>query len=729
MAKGLQNNHQMHVRLIVTAVIAVLTAAVTVQAADFRKGPYMIYPDVNTEMTVLWQSDTTPGTSSVEWGPTPSYGSSSGALAESGSGTDEHQFIYTITPLTPGARYYYRVTIDSQQVAGSFTAAPANDAAAVTLYAYGDTRTSPTNHDAVLAGALNDSAVDPGNRQTLMLHAADWNGNDDESSWDGQFFNRSYANTLEFMSKFPIMGCRGNHEGSAVNLRQYWPYAGSNCYYSFDYGPIHVTVIDQYVNFAPGSTQYNWIESDLSSSTKPFKIAMYHEPAWNADAYAPSTRAIDARNDLQPLFKQYGAMAIGGHNHNYCRAVVDGVTHITTGGGGAPLSPVDFNNNPYIVTAESTYHFCRLDVSGNGMTVTALRKNGTVIERFVIAGPGPEPVAADDAYITFPDTTLNIAAAEGVLANDFDPQSDPITAVLDTDVSNGTLVLYTDGSFDYTPDPGFTGTDAFTYHANDGTNNSLVATVTLEPGLVGHWKLDDGAGLTAVDVSGNGFDGTLVNGPTWTAGQINGALQFDGADDRVDIGDLGNTAYTVTMWAYFPADITAATAKTTLMRYGGNADQDIIGLGSISSYATDETLTILGYSSDYERTYIRDTLTAGWHFLTFVWDDVNMRYRIMVDNVDKIVYTGTRGETGLMRASVVSLAASDGTSYGAFEGILDDVRMFDDALSNAQITDIYNDDGRVDLEDFAELSRQWQSGYDINDLLDIANNWLYGTSP
>jgi VCBS repeat-containing protein len=88
------------------------------------------------------------------------------------------------------------------------------------------------------------------------------------------------------------------------------------------------------------------------------------------------------------------------------------------------------------------------------------------------------PTAAGDSYTTDEGTTLNVAAP-GVLTNDSDPESDPLTAVLVSDVSNGTLNLAADGSFTYTPAPGFAGTDSFTYRANDGQADSNLATVSV----------------------------------------------------------------------------------------------------------------------------------------------------------------------------------------------------------------------------------------------------------
>jgi FtsP/CotA-like multicopper oxidase with cupredoxin domain len=88
------------------------------------------------------------------------------------------------------------------------------------------------------------------------------------------------------------------------------------------------------------------------------------------------------------------------------------------------------------------------------------------------------PIAAADNFNATQNTPLNIAAP-GVLANDSDVDGDGLTAVLDTTVTSGLLSANADGSFDYTPNPGFTGDDSFTYHANDGSADSDSVTVTI----------------------------------------------------------------------------------------------------------------------------------------------------------------------------------------------------------------------------------------------------------
>jgi VCBS repeat-containing protein len=104
------------------------------------------------------------------------------------------------------------------------------------------------------------------------------------------------------------------------------------------------------------------------------------------------------------------------------------------------------------------------NVSTNTITVTAVND---------------APVAVGYTYVTNEDT----ARSGNVLTNDFDVDADPMTAILVTNVSHGTLVLHANGIFTYTPALDFNGTDSFTYKANDGTvsGNTTTITFTITP--------------------------------------------------------------------------------------------------------------------------------------------------------------------------------------------------------------------------------------------------------
>jgi VCBS repeat-containing protein len=100
-----------------------------------------------------------------------------------------------------------------------------------------------------------------------------------------------------------------------------------------------------------------------------------------------------------------------------------------------------------------------------------------------IAGCNVPPVAHDDAYAADQGTPLNVAAP-GVLGNDTDANGNPLTASIVANATNGNVTLNSDGSFTYTPNTGFHGTDTFTYKASDGTQDSNLATATIAVGQV-----------------------------------------------------------------------------------------------------------------------------------------------------------------------------------------------------------------------------------------------------
>jgi len=88
------------------------------------------------------------------------------------------------------------------------------------------------------------------------------------------------------------------------------------------------------------------------------------------------------------------------------------------------------------------------------------------------------PVVTDDSYSIDANTILS-QAAPGVLGNDVDPEGAPLVAQLVSAPAHGTLTLNANGSFMYTPATNFAGSDRFTYTANDGVANSIVATVSI----------------------------------------------------------------------------------------------------------------------------------------------------------------------------------------------------------------------------------------------------------
>jgi VCBS repeat-containing protein len=116
-------------------------------------------------------------------------------------------------------------------------------------------------------------------------------------------------------------------------------------------------------------------------------------------------------------------------------------------------------------------------------TPTPLLSN-TVTVTITVTAVNDAPEAENDpqtgAYPAVEDQTLNVPAATGVLANDSDVENSPLTAVLKTQGSKGTVTLNPNGSFSYVPNPNAFGFDTFTYAAFDGSVESAPATVTID---------------------------------------------------------------------------------------------------------------------------------------------------------------------------------------------------------------------------------------------------------
>ena len=383
------------------------TAAFAANTTGIQKLPYMIYPGQNTQMEVLWQDVDTETTNVLSWGTDTTYSLGSVTVAENSAATGMHQHIYTITGLQPNTMYYYQVSgvtpnsVSSTGVfTGSFMTGPNATDTHVKFLALGDTRTYPFAMDNVMqAMAKVYKNIDP-EYQRLAIHAGDWVSSDGESNWTAEWFDPTKADIVNFLANTPINGVKGNHEdssGYSQYFPKYYPFpymAGNmavnpsnsakfNGYYgSFDYGPVHFTLADQYTTYTAGSPQYNWLVNDLASTTKPWKILMFHEPSWNAGSHTNNTTTQQV---FDPLIQQYNVdLVYMGHSHDYTRCEVNSsaqangdsivplVPYITSGAGGAPLDTPDLTNKNgwnHVVTGKSMYQYETFNINGKTLTM------------------------------------------------------------------------------------------------------------------------------------------------------------------------------------------------------------------------------------------------------------------------------------------------------------------------------------------------------------------------
>ena len=232
-----------------------------------------------------------------------------------------------------------------------------------------------------------------------------------------------------------------------------------------------------------------------------------------------------------------------------------------------------------------------------------------------------KPTTVPDSYSVQRDSVLNVPAP-GVLSNDTDPEDDPIMAVLDSAPDHGEVTLDNDGSFTYTPDPGFVGTDSFGYVAYDNMQSGNSAEVTIEvteeeppPDLPdGCFRIaGDNRYLTSIKASQKGFPTgaktvVIATGANWPdalggsalAGAVDGPLLLTKPDTLpsevwAEIDRLDATK------AYILGSVDAvSSAVEYYLKTKGLA---VTRLGGANRYETarkvaDETLKLLG--DDYQ---------------------------------------------------------------------------------------------------------------------------------
>lgn len=172
----------------------------------------------------------------------------------------------------------------------------------------------------------------------------------------------------------------------------------------------------------------------------------------------------------------------------------------------------------------------------------------------MISGTNTAPISNDDAYTLLEDGSLTVTAP-AVLSNDTDDVGNTLTAALVTGPTNGTLTFHSDGSFVYTANLHYSGSDSFTYQASDGSLASNTATVTLTITHVNH------APTGTVD------NGSVTQDATLGAGVLSNDTDVDGGD-ILAVADVTSGTTTVTVVSGTPGVITSSYGTLTLAADG-----------------------------------------------------------------------------------------------------------------------------------------------------------------
>jgi hypothetical protein len=229
-------------------------------------------------------------------------------------------------------------------------------------------------------------------------------------------------------------------------------------------------------------------------------------------------------------------------------------------------------------------------------------------------------------------------------------------------------------------------------------NSSCVS--GLSCGLVGYWTFDgkDMVGGVARDRSGNGNNGNLINIATSTfyaLGKIGQGLKFDGIDDVLTKDSptnlTFNTAFTLSAWIKTGSKTTST--KEIVGRWDGIEYGYMLAMNQNSS---DNKIKILldkdvgGGSVDAARSSVNAVNDDKWHHIVGVYDGPNTRLDLYVDGV-----LSTASLEGTIPASISSQSrpiyiGNDNGSFRAYQGSIDDVRIYNRAISSTEVLQLYN---------------------------------------
>ncbi|MEM1026511.1 MAG: LamG-like jellyroll fold domain-containing protein [Planctomycetota bacterium] len=222
-------------------------------------------------------------------------------------------------------------------------------------------------------------------------------------------------------------------------------------------------------------------------------------------------------------------------------------------------------------------------------------------------------------------------------------------------------------------------------------DNVIAESTDRSEDLEGHWKLDDGAGSTVADSSGNGLTGTLHGGTVTTGpdGVAGSAMQFDGVSDYVEITNAPNLQGSVSVSLWAKSDTATwnnhgflASKRAQFMLFPRQGTQDVW------MYARTDTATWK---------IAKFTAPGGfdiqqWHHYAGTYNSATGDVKLYVDGQlmatdDQIAQDDTVGALA-SDTGVLTIGRDDGQSR-YFDGAISDVRLYDAELSATDVTDLH----------------------------------------
>ena len=250
----------------------------------------------------------------------------------------------------------------------------------------------------------------------------------------------------------------------------------------------------------------------------------------------------------------------------------------------------------------------------------------------------------------------------------------------------------------------------------------------LDSGLVAHWNFDEGAGNILHDVSGNGNDGTIT-GATWTTGISEYGLEFNG-DDFTNCGNTltGSVLSEVTVASFVNGNNSGSYGGYIF--FDGSDGEFCLEISGITNYALFRVKLSdgqLGYG-----TYSVSNLSSeDWYHIVGTYNYTDAKIKIYVngqlENTTDIPQLPLYDPSGAYYPTIGAYSSASDTHHSYFNGIIDEVRVYNKELNAEEIQYLYENPGVGDIvyvdDDFDENTTGWQIDHfdKIQDGVDAVN--------
>ncbi len=308
----------------------------------------------------------------------------------------------------------------------------------------------------------------------------------------------------------------------------------------------------------------------------------------------------------------------------------------------------------------------------------------TIFLTFAQSAADEPPVAVSDDYTIEEGGALNIESP-GILDNDSDPDGDPLEAILISDVSHGDLTFGIDGSFQYRHDGSDVATDNFTYVARGGNVDSNIVMVViniLPTDLTARWSMDEPEAYLLQDVSGFDRHGVIYGAAPTDGGVYNRALDFNGDGNYVDLphslADYANGQFTVMMWI----NLSDSRDENYIFIAGDNHPGIFLDSENKVGFRYKKGMNSVPRIGEYEGFWSESVPSGQWVHVACSWNGSAYKGYVngqLVGAIQLLSFDLT-GE--------MLIGKSTSSPDTSFQGLIDDARIYERALSEAEIHEI-----------------------------------------